>query len=256
MFAASQPNAGVQRIFAWSGLLMMGLFLLGFWVVAGYVPPPSPHDSVAQIVHFYASNTTAIHLGLWMTMVAAAFCATFFTVISVQMRRIEGTNSLLAYTQMILGALFVLEFIIPLMIWQAADYRPTLDQTMTYRLNDMGWLFFLGVVSTGALQAVLIAWAILKDKRETPIFPRWVGFTSAWCGLLFMPAGLIPFFKSGPLDWRGLVSFWILLIAFGIWVVVLVFALIAHAIPHHEREAALAASRQAEPQPVRAAAAV
>ena len=220
MFANAQPNAGVQRIFAWSGLAMLVLFLVGFWAVAGYVPPSGPNESVQKIVHFYASNTTAIHLGLWITMLAAALCATFFTGISIQMRRIEGQHSPLAFAQMICGGLFVIEFIIPLMIWQGADYRPTLNPTMTYRLHDLGWLFFLGVVSTGVLQAVLIAWAILRDRRERPVFPRWVGYTSLWCGLLFMPGGLIVFFKSGPLDWRGLIAFWVLLVAFVIWVVV------------------------------------
>jgi hypothetical protein len=246
MFGAAQPNAGVQRVFAWTGVVMLVLFLVGFWVVAGYVPPSGPHETVGQIVHFYASNTTAIHLGLWMTMLAAAFCATFFTVISVQMRRIEGPHSPLAFAQMLLGGLFVIEFIIPLMIWQAADYRPTLNPSMTYRLHDMGWLFFLGVVSTAVLQALLIAWAILRDRREHPIFPRWVAYTSVWCALLFMPGGLIVFFKSGPLDWRGLIAWWLLLVAFGIWVVMLVYTLLVHAIPHQEREARELAASQAD----------
>lgn len=237
MFGIAQPNIGVQRAFAWSGVVMLVLFLLGFWVVAGYVPPSNPKASVAEIVDFYSSNTTAIHLGLWLTMIAAAFCATFFTVISIQMRRIEGPHSPLAFAQMICGGLFVIEFIIPLMIWQGADYRPTLNPSMTYRLHDLGWLFFLGVVSTGVLQAFLIAWAILRDPRERPIFPRWVAYVSLWCGLLFMPGGLIVFFKSGPLDWRGLIAWWLLLVAFGIWVVALVYSLLVHAIPHHEREA-------------------
>ena len=248
MFGGAQPNIGVQRIFAWTGLVMLLLFILGFWVVAGYVPPSGPHESVGQIVRFYSSNTTAIHLGLWMTMLAAALCVTFFTAVSVQMRRIEGPHSPLAWAQLICGGLFTIEFIIPLMIWQGADYRPALDPSMTYRLHDLGWLFFLGVVSTGVVQAVVIAWAILRDPREQPIFPRWVGYTSLWCGLLFMPGGLIVFFKSGPLDWRGLIAWWILLAAFAIWVVVLVYSLLAHAIPNHDREArALAAGEPGAP---------
>ena len=227
----------MQRWFAWSGIAMLVIFLIGFWPVAGYVPPSGPNESVAQIVRFYANNTTAIHLGLWMTMIAAAFCVPFFVAVSVQMRRIEGRHSPIAYAQMICGGLFTLEFIFPLMIWQAADYRPTLDPTMTYRLHDLGWLMFLGVVSTGVLQAILIAVAIFRDRRPDPVFPRWIGYTSLWCGLLFMPGGLIVFFKTGPLDWRGLIAWWLLLVAFGIWTVVLVYGLVRHAIPHQEREA-------------------
>ncbi|MHB8695052.1 MAG: DUF4386 family protein [Solirubrobacteraceae bacterium] len=241
MFSIDDPHIGAQKVFAWTGIVMLGLFILGFWVIAGYVPPSNPHGTVKEIVHFYASNETAIHLGLWMTMIAAAFCVTFFTSIALQMRRIEGKHSLLSFAQMLFGALFAIEFIIPLMIWQAADYRPTLDPDMTYRLHDLGWLFFLGVVSTGVIQAVLIGVIILRDKRPQPIFPRWLGYLSIWAGLLFMPGGLIVFFKSGPLDWRGLVAFWLLLAAFGIWVLALVWALVARAIPDHERETRTAA---------------
>ena len=108
MFGGAQPNIGVQRAFAWSGIVMLVLFLLGFWVVAGYVPPSGPRESVGQIVRF-----------------------------------------------------------------------------------------------------------------------------------------------TGPLDWRGLIAWWLLLVAFGIWVVVLVYTLLVHAIPHHEREAAgSAALPVGEPAPV------
>jgi hypothetical protein len=231
-----QSNASVQRVFAWSGIAMMVLFGLGFWAIAGYVPPTGPGDSVDSVVSWYDDNTTAIHLGLWVTSIAAVFCGTFFTAISMQLRRIEGQTSPLAFCQMIMGALFVIEFIIPLQIWQAADYRPTLNPEMTYRLHDLGWFFFLGVVTTAVLQAVLIGWAILRDEREEPIFPRWVGYTNLWCALLFMPGGLIVFFKSGPLDWRGIISLYALLAAFTVWIVVMCWALLKRAIPDQERE--------------------
>jgi hypothetical protein len=231
------PNADVQRVFAWCGVVMLVLFLVAFWPIAGYVPPSHPHDTVSQIVRFYTQNTARIHVGLWLTMFAAALCVPFLVAVSIQIRRIEGRHSPLSYTQMILGGLFVLEFIFPLMIWQAADYRPRLDPVMTYRLHDLGWLMFLGVVSTGVLEAVIIAWAILRDRRERPIFPRWIAYTCLWCALTFMPGGLIVFFKSGPLDWSGLIAWWLLLVGFGVWVIVLVIGLLRHAIPDHEAEA-------------------
>jgi hypothetical protein len=53
-----------------------------------------------------------------------------------------------------------------------------------------------------------------------------------------MPGGLIVFFKSGPLDWRGFISLYLLLAAFTVWVVTLVWALLTRAIRDQEREAA------------------
>ena len=52
-----------------------------------------------------------------------------------------------------------------------------------------------------------------------------------------MMGGLIVFFKSGPLDWRGIISLYLLLVAFTVWVVMMVWALLARAIPDQEREA-------------------
>jgi hypothetical protein len=245
MLTNEDPHIGIQKLFVWSGALLGFLFFLGFWVIAGFIPPSSPQATVGQIVHFYASDETGIHIGLWMTMMAGALCIPFFTVLSVQLRRIEGKHSLLSYAQMLCGARFAIEFIIPVMIWQAADYRPTLDPVLTYRLHDLGWLFFLGAVSTGVIQALMIAAVILRDKRPEPVLPRWLGYVSAWTGLLFTPAGLIPLFKVGPLDWRGIIAFWLTLTAFGIWLVCLIWALLARAIPDQEREAARLSSPDA-----------
>ncbi len=109
-----------------------------------------------------------------ITMLSAPLYGSWSVAVSIQLKRMEGTYSPLAYFQMLLGALLVLEIIFPVMIWQAAAYRPSLDIAITQRLNDLGWLTFVGVVSTGALQIVVVAVAALTDKREVPIFPRWL----------------------------------------------------------------------------------
>jgi hypothetical protein len=104
------------------------------------------------------------------------------------------------------------------MIWQAAAFRPGETPDITYRLNDLGWLMFVGVVSTGVLEAAVIGLAILADTREEPILPRWLGYLNLWCALLFVPGGLCVFAKTGPLAWNGLLAWWVLLVAFAVWV--------------------------------------
>jgi hypothetical protein len=47
-----------------------------------------------------------------------------------------------------------------------------------------------------------------------------------WMALLFLPAGLMVFFKTGPFAWNGLLSFWLPLVAFGIWFNVMIYALL------------------------------
>jgi hypothetical protein len=113
------------------------------------------------------------------------------------------------------------------MLWQAAAFRPLESPDITQRFNDLAWLMFVGVVSTGALEAVVIGAAILLDRAETPVFPRWLGYFNLWIALLFLPAGLCVFFKHGPLGWNGLISWWMLLAAFGVWIVTMSVMLLA-----------------------------
>lgn len=228
----------MQRLFAWCGPVLMVLFLTGFGPIAGFLPPPSPEDSAGEIVAFFEDDTTMIRLGLWLTTIAAALFAPWMVAITLQMKRIEGRVAPLSYLQLALGAIFVLEFIFPLMIWQAAAFRPAEDPELTHRLNDLGWLMFVGVVSTGVLEAVTIGVAILSDRREQPVFPRWAGYLNLWCALTFVGGGLCVFFKSGPFAWNGLIAWWLLLVGFGIWMIAMSVCLLRYAIPQQQRELA------------------
>ena len=68
-------------------------------------------------------------------------------------------------------------------------------------LNDMAWLMFLGIISSACNQVASLSVAILLDKNTKPVFPRWSGYFKIWVAMIWVPAGIIPFFKTGP--WRG-----------------------------------------------------
>jgi hypothetical protein len=203
---------------AWCGPVLMVLFIVGFGPVAAFLPPPSPQRDAQSIAAFYDENATRIHVGLWLTTIAAALFGPWVVAVTMRLREIEGRLTPLAFLQLALGAIFVLEFIFPLMIWQAAAFRPGETPDITYRLNDLGWLMFVGVVSTGVLEAAVIGLAVLSDRREEPILPRWLGYLNLWCALLFVPGGLCVFTKTGPLAWNGPLAWWVLLVAFAVWV--------------------------------------
>jgi hypothetical protein len=155
--------------------------------------------------------------------------------VGLQMKRIEGRFAPLAYVQIALGLLLPLEFIVPLYFFQAAAYRPERSADVVQALNDLGWLPFTGLVYTVAAQAIVIGAAILADKRTTPIFPRWAGYFSIWAGLLMAPASLDVFFINGPLAWNGAIAWWVLLVAFFVWLIGLTVVTF-QAIGSHERE--------------------
>lgn len=212
-------NARVERLCIWSGVPMFVLFLLGFAVFARYMPPPSPAEGAQQIADMYHANTTGIRIGLILVCIGSALLGLFYGALCVQIKRIEGRQSPLTYAQLMLAACLIVEFIFPLFILQGAIYRPDRPIDTILAMSDTAWLMFVGVVSTGALQFVVLAIAILMDRREQPIFPRWLGYLNVWAALCFCVGNAVFFVKDGPLAWNGLLSWWVVISAYGIWIV-------------------------------------
>lgn len=219
---------------------MLVLWIVSFVALAGFIPPPSPEKTAAQVLAKYAGHTDAIRLGLMITLFASALLVPFSAAISAQMRRIEGAGAPLAATQLCSAALLSVEFIVPIMVWQTAAFRfDTESARMTQMLNDMGWLMFVAVISSVIVQILALAAAIFTDEREEPVFPRWAGYFNVWVALVLAPAGVIVFFKHGPFAWNGLLGFYLPLTSYCVWMFV-TFALLRRAIDQESAEAAAA----------------
>lgn len=206
-----------QRICAWGGPVLAVLWIGGFWVLAGFMPPPAPGRTAADIAEVYRHHTNAIRAGILVTVTAGALLGPFFALVSVHMRRIERERPVLTYTQLVLAALIIAEIVFPLSFVQVAAFRADRSPEVIQTLNDTAWLMFVGIVCTAVVQFLVIGLAILQDKRATPIFPRWSGYYCLWTALLVTPGSFVPFFKSGPLAWNGLLSWWIPVAVLALW---------------------------------------
>lgn len=232
-------NRRMQMACVWAGPVMVVGWVASFVLLARFIPPPAPGNSPAQVVDMYQRHPDLIRLGLMLTMFASALLVPFAAVISAQMKRIEGPRSVLASTQLVSGGLLSLEFIIPLMVWQTAAYRPDIGGVTIRMLNDMGWLMFVGVISSAVVEFGSIGVVILNDERNTRVFPRWAGYFNIWVAMLVAPAGVVPFFKHGPLAWNGAFAFYLPLTVFAMWIAVMV-VLLRRAINTEERTAGAA----------------
>jgi hypothetical protein len=228
---ASGPSVGkndlkirTQQLCCWCGPALIVVMTIGL-LLAGFIPPPSPQLSAIQVAEVYRSNTTVIRIGVLLTVTATALLAPYFAVISVQMKRIEGAWSPLTYTQLLLAAAAIIEFVVPLMLMQAAAFRADRSTDSVQTLNDVAWLMFLGVVSTFVLQLVVIGVAILQDDRDTPVMPRWSGFFNIWAGLMLTPGSFCVFFHVGPFAWDGILVWWMPLVVFSLWFLVMAVVL-------------------------------
>lgn len=213
----------------------MVVFFVGFWLIARFMPPPSPALSAAEIANLYREHGFRIRLGMELTMWAGVLCTPWVVALGLQMKRIEGRWAPLAVTQMGLGFLLPLEFIIPFYFFMTAAYRKDRSDAAIQMLNDLGWLPFDGLIFTLIGQCVVVGITILADKHQKPILPRWAGYMSLWAGLLMLPPGLNVFFTDGPLAWNGAISWWVLVVMFFVWLVGLTYVVL-QAINDQEKE--------------------
>ena len=86
-------------------------------------------------------------------------------------------------------------------------------------LNDISWLLFLTPIGPFIIQNLVIATAILADRKG--ILPRWVGYLNFWVALSFVPDPLAFFFHSGPFAWRGIFIFWLAFVAYAVFLIVM-----------------------------------
>jgi hypothetical protein len=213
-------NKRSQLLCVWSGPLFCGVFAVGMVALAQFIPPPTAHDSAAQVVKLYSEHNDRLRAGLVLMMISAAFFAPWSGVLSVQLKRIEGRFSPMTYTQLACGAAGVLVILMPVMVMIVASFRPGRDPQLTQTLNDLAWIPFIMVFSPVMVQCLSIGIAVFN--HPTPdVFPRWTAYFNFWCAVLLFPAVLIPFFKSGPFAWQGIFEFWLAASVFFGWIVVM-----------------------------------
>lgn len=197
-----------QRFCAWSGILCFFFFFAAFGF-AHFIPPLSPSLSPDEVARHYQEHTTGIRVGAVFMLLSGSFYAAYTALISGQMRRIPGVHPTVVLVQLTAGAFACLTFLVPAMLFIVTAFRPDRDPASTQILNDMSWIFLVMPWPPFMMQNFAFAFAILSDRRREPLFPRWLAYVNVWAPIVFTPAVLLPFFKSGPFAWSGIFVIWI-----------------------------------------------
>ena len=214
-------NTRLQTLCAWCGIGFVVLVSIGWIFIAGLLPLPSPALPAADIVAYYQAHTSAIRAGALISMFAMSLTGPWIALISVQLRKLEGDTPIMSYTQLVMGAATVVILTMPTLMWTIAAFRPDRDPALIYLLSDMSWLIFIMTFPPFFLQLLSIGAAILASPAQQTVFPRWLGYFNIWVAVLFVPGGLITFFKSGPFAWNGLLALWVPLTVFFLWYLVM-----------------------------------
>lgn len=216
----------MMRLFIWSGPFLVACWI-GALVGGGFIPPESANSTPEQVVDFYTDNEFQLQLATVILMVTGCLWATWGAAVALFMRRMETGMPLLTFTAIALvgGGYVFFEFVA--LFWGVAAFRPgDLDPELTMTLHDLGWFSVLFDWPPFALFNVIIAIAIFRDKSVPTVMPRWSAYFCMWCAMIFVPAGAIVFFHTGPFSYAGVGALYIPLAVFFAWMCGMTVALL------------------------------
>lgn len=211
---------------AWTSQVAMLFMFAAMWLGWGILPPPSPSMPLEEWAAHFTDNSTAVFLGSMSMMFGASLFMVFFGGLFSCLKRIEGQNSPLTYGMLMIVPFGFFPMFVMVVFLVEAAFRPEASPEIVGMLADISIFMLVIPGLVGMVQYGITGLVILLDKRDEPIMPRWVGYTSIWVGVLSLPGIVIPFFKTGPFAWNGIFAFWLPAILFGVMLTVIMWAMI------------------------------
>ncbi|HEX6391644.1 MAG TPA: hypothetical protein VFZ89_19420 [Solirubrobacteraceae bacterium] len=213
-FEAAKHRIRMACIWSWVPCIVV--FGISFGLIAGFLPPTGESWSAQRVAEFYAEDRTAIRIGLIGAMFGSALLLPFFTVVSREMRAIEGRDALLAPIQFGGAVVLVTFFQIICLLWLLASFRPEADAGLIRAATDYGWLTWTILIPTYMLQFIAMAIAGFIDPRPQPLWPRWAAYMNLWVATLGAGGICAVFFKTGPFSWNGIIGWWMPTLVFAV----------------------------------------
>jgi len=211
-------SARIQMACLWT-VPIAALMIFGGILFAGMLPPPSPALSATEIQKFFLDNTNHIRIGILFTMFGQALAGFFVVILSMQMKRVEGRDSPLAYMQLLVGLFSNMIGIIPFAFLEIAAFRGDRSPELIQLLFDSCWLMNIGIIAPTIIQFFIVGACAFLDKSEI-VFPRWYAWFSVWISFMLFADMLIFFVKTGPFAFNGAICFWLELALFSTWMTI------------------------------------
>jgi hypothetical protein len=210
---------------AWCGPFGIVVVLVGWVLFAGFLPPPSPNLGAAEIAQVWQTHPELKRLGMVLCVWGGTLYVPFSMSVTMLMRKLETDGEhVLSTAQAALGVLASVFFTLNFIVFQATTFRPERAVEATQGLDDLSFFLTFAPAAPFCFQYLVVGVAILQDHSPTPLVPRRVGYTNLWIALGAAPGCVLVFFKTGPLAWDGLFTFWIPVGVFVAWFFVMFWA--------------------------------
>ena len=221
MSPGQQVHERVQLAFWWCGVGMFFTFFAALWPMMEFIPPPSPTLTAEEIVAKYSDNVQLMKAGIIVGIFSSSLLIPWTIMVFMQVQRMEyGRLPVLSFTVLVSGLVNAVFFFVGFIIWAGAFYRMDRDPELILLLNDTAWLEFVMIAPPFFIQLVATGIAILTSTAKREVLPRWFGFLNLWTSVLMLPGVMAIFFYTGPFAWNGLLAWWLVVNAFGIyWII-------------------------------------
>lgn len=233
--AQTTPNIRGQLICVWTVPVFGVVLLIAFLSFPGFFPPMSPEMTADQVAAFYRDHVAMIRFSMITYNLFGIMLIPFFMVIVVQMKRMATPNQVLGYCYLTAAVSGATLFALADLFWLVAAFRPERNPQLIMLLNDLAWITFTAPVGMIVVQNLCLALAVSLDAQPRPIFPRWVAPFSIVTAAAMAPAACGAVFRNGPLAWDGLISFWLRIGAFTLFLVVM-FVVVRAAVRRQDAE--------------------
>ncbi|MBO0853049.1 MAG: hypothetical protein J2P18_04705 [Nocardia sp.] len=179
-------------------------------------PPPRPDVSDDQVVHWFAQHHLTIQIGYPILLVIAGGAAISNGIIGHFMKRMS-TGSMLAYAFIAaMGVGAVPGFMVLVVCWLTATFRPDRSPGILHLLYDLGNLSYDGSLGCFTAAYAMVAIAVLYDRNG--VFPKWFAYISIWQIVTEVMATQMWVFHSGAFAWNGMITFYIAVVIFAVWI--------------------------------------
>jgi hypothetical protein len=216
------------RLCTWAGVAYAVTLLPAFALLAHFVPPPRENWSAEHVAAFFRGHEVGIRLGMEGLLMFGLTYALLSISLARLMTRIEGRGGFLAGIQLLGGIITALITMGCALLWLTASLRAgSRSPSEIQLLNDVGWMTIDVTIMATILQFLAFGAAcLINDGRPVPLFPRWLGYLSFFFAFEYLVEYVMPSVHTGPFAWQGLLSFYVALGTFGVWIVtVTVYAL-------------------------------
>ncbi|MFB4306233.1 hypothetical protein [Actinomadura sp. GTD37] len=222
--APGGPPAGPVRagkrevwIFYWAFTVFYTALSVGVCLLGRATPPPRPDVTQAQAAAWFDQHQLGIQIGFTFLLVIAGGAAISNGIIGYFIKRMSSGKTLAYAYIATMGVGAVPGFQIILVCWLTATFRPDREPRILYMLYDLGMLSYNGSLGCFTAAYAVVAVAILYDRNR--IFPKWFAYVTIWQIVTELLASQMWLYHSGAFAWNGMITLYIALVVFGLWIV-------------------------------------